>query len=47
MSLHRTDIFPVGNLATVKALNDLDLVKPGSSKEELSDIWKNSNHTVR
>jgi len=40
MSLHHADIFPVGDLATVKSMKELNLVKPDSSKEELISYMK-------
>jgi DNA-3-methyladenine glycosylase II len=35
MSLHHADIFPVGDLATVKSMKELGLVPPDATKEEL------------
>lgn len=35
MSLHHGDIFPVGDLATVKSMKELGLVPPDAGKEEL------------
>ena len=35
MSLHFSDIFPPGDLATIKSVLELNLVPPGSSKEEI------------
>ncbi len=35
MSLHFSDIFPPGDLATIKAVYELELVPPESSKEEI------------
>jgi DNA-3-methyladenine glycosylase II len=40
MSLHRADIFPAGDLATVKSMKELKLVKPESSKEQLIDYME-------
>jgi DNA-3-methyladenine glycosylase II len=35
MSLHFADIFPPGDLATIKAVYELELVLPSASKEEI------------
>jgi DNA-3-methyladenine glycosylase II len=35
MSLHFADIFPPGDLATIKAVYELELVLPLASKEEI------------
>lgn len=35
MSLHFSDIFPPGDLATIKAVYELNLVEPGASKDEI------------
>jgi len=35
MSLHFADIFPPGDLATIKAVYELDLVPAGAAKEEI------------
>jgi DNA-3-methyladenine glycosylase II len=40
MSLHFADIFPPGDLATIKAVYELDLVPPISSKEEIVNFMK-------
>uniref|UniRef100_UPI003217A294 DNA-3-methyladenine glycosylase family protein n=1 Tax=uncultured Draconibacterium sp. TaxID=1573823 RepID=UPI003217A294 len=40
MSLHFSDIFPPGDLATIKAVYELELVPPESSKEEITDYMK-------
>ncbi len=40
MSLHFSDIFPPGDLATIKAVYELKLVSPGSSKDEIVDYMK-------
>ncbi|MBN1819900.1 MAG: hypothetical protein JXR31_07685 [Prolixibacteraceae bacterium] len=40
MSLHYSDIFPAGDLATVKAMKELNLVKPGASKAELIEYME-------
>ncbi len=40
MSLHFPDIFPPGDLATIKSVLELELVPPESSKEEMMDYMK-------
>ncbi|MCY1721513.1 hypothetical protein OU798_14250 [Prolixibacteraceae bacterium Z1-6] len=40
MSLHFTDIFPPGDLATIKAVYELGLVPPESSKDDIIDYMK-------
>ncbi len=40
MSLHFTDIFPPGDLATIKAVYELELVPPENSKEDIIDYMK-------
>lgn len=40
MSLHFSDIFPPGDLATVKAVYELELVPPESSKNEIVEYMK-------
>ena len=40
MSLHFSDIFPSGDLATIKAVYDLNLVPPGFSKNEIVEYMK-------
>ena len=40
MSLHFADIFPPGDLATIKAVYELNLVPPGFSKEEIKEYMK-------
>lgn len=40
MSLHFTDIFPPGDLATIKAVYELELVPATSSKEEIINFMK-------
>lgn len=40
MSLHFSDIFPPGDLATIKAVYELKLLRPGSSKNEIIDYMK-------
>lgn len=40
MSLHFSDIFPPGDLATIKAVYELNLVPPESSKEEIVEYMK-------
>jgi DNA-3-methyladenine glycosylase II len=37
MSLHFADIFPPGDLATIKSVYELDLIPPESSKEQIVD----------
>lgn len=37
MSLHFADIFPPGDLATIKSVYELDLLPPESSKEQIID----------
>lgn len=41
MSLHFSDIFPPGDLATIKAVYELNLVPPGFSKDEITEYMKN------
>jgi len=41
MSLHFADIFPPGDLATIKAVYELELVPATSSKEEIINFMKN------
>jgi len=41
MSLHFADIFPPGDLATIKAVYELELVQETSSKEEIIIFMKN------
>ncbi len=41
MSLHFADIFPPGDLATIKAVYELELVPATSSKEEIINFIKN------
>jgi DNA-3-methyladenine glycosylase II len=40
MSLHFSDIFPPGDLATIKAVYELQLVSPESSKDEIINYMK-------
>jgi DNA-3-methyladenine glycosylase II len=40
MSLHFADIFPPGDLATIKAVYELDLVSATASKEEIVNFMK-------
>jgi DNA-3-methyladenine glycosylase II len=40
MSLHRADIFPAGDLATIKSIKELNLVKPESSLDEIIDYME-------
>jgi DNA-3-methyladenine glycosylase II len=40
MSLHFADIFPPGDLATVKAVYELELVSATASKEEIINFMK-------
>lgn len=40
MSLHYSDIFPPGDLATIKAVYELDLLPPESSKNEIIEFMK-------
>jgi len=40
MSLHFSDIFPPGDLATIKAVYELKLVPPESSKDKIVDYMK-------
>ena len=40
MSLHFTDIFPPGDLATIKSVYELELVPASSSKEEIINFMK-------
>ncbi len=40
MSLHFADIFPPGDLATIKSVIELELVPPGSSKEVIIGFMK-------
>jgi len=40
MSLHFSDIFPSGDLATIKAVYELNLVEPDSTKEEIVNYMK-------
>ncbi len=40
MSLHYSDIFPPGDLATIKAVYELQLVSPEATKEEIIDYMK-------
>lgn len=40
MSLHFADIFPPGDLATIKAVYELELVTSSSSKEEIVNFMK-------
>jgi DNA-3-methyladenine glycosylase II len=40
MSLHRADIFPAGDLATIKSIKELNLVQPESSLEEIIDYME-------
>ena len=40
MSLHFVDIFPPGDLATIKAVYELNLVPPESSTEEIIEYMK-------
>jgi len=40
MSLHFSDIFPPGDLATIKSVYELDLVSLSSSKEEIVNFMK-------
>jgi DNA-3-methyladenine glycosylase II len=40
MSLHFSDIFPPGDLATIKAVYELELVPATSSKEEIINFMK-------
>lgn len=40
MSLHFSDIFPPGDLATIKAAYEIELVSPTASKEEIITFMK-------
>jgi len=40
MSLHFADIFPPGDLATIKAVYELDLVPATASKEEIVNFMR-------
>ena len=40
MSLHFSDIFPPGDLATIKAVYEIELVSPTASKEEIITFMK-------
>ncbi|WP_372650903.1 DNA-3-methyladenine glycosylase [Draconibacterium sp.] len=40
MSLHYSDIFPPGDLATIKAVYELELVTPEATKEEIVEYMK-------
>lgn len=40
MSLHFSDIFPPGDLATIKATYELELVQPAASKDEIVEYMK-------
>ena len=40
MSLHFSDIFPPGDLATIKAVYELELVPPESTKDEIIEYMK-------
>ncbi|MDX8338615.1 hypothetical protein SLH46_05445 [Draconibacterium sp. IB214405] len=40
MSLHFADIFPPGDLATIKAVYELNLVPPEATKEEIIEYMK-------
>lgn len=40
MSLHFSNIFPPGDLATIKSISELKLVSPESSKEEITEYMK-------
>ena len=40
MSLHFADIFPPGDLATIKSVYELELVLPAASKEEIVTFMK-------
>ncbi|HYQ56553.1 MAG TPA: hypothetical protein VEP89_04325, partial [Draconibacterium sp.] len=40
MSLHFSDIFPPGDLATIKAVYELELVSPEATKEEIIKSMK-------
>ena len=40
MSLHFSDIFPPGDLATIKSVYELELVSPNSSVENITDYMK-------
>jgi DNA-3-methyladenine glycosylase II len=40
MSLHHADIFPVGDLATVRSMKELGLVPSDATKEELTQYMK-------
>jgi len=40
MSLHFADIFPPGDLATIKSVYELELVPPSFSKEEIVNFMK-------
>lgn len=40
MSLHFSDIFPPGDLATIKSVYELNLVAPESSKEDIVEYMK-------
>lgn len=40
MSLHFSDIFPPGDLATIKAVYELKLVPPESTKDEIAEYMK-------
>ena len=40
MSLHFSDIFPPGDLATIKSVYELDLVSPDKSREDIIEYMK-------
>jgi DNA-3-methyladenine glycosylase II len=40
MSLHYSDIFPPGDLATIKSVYELDLVSPDKSREDIIEYMK-------
>lgn len=40
MSLHYSDIFPPGDLATIKAVYELELLPPEATKDEIIDYMK-------
>lgn len=40
MSLHHPDIFPAGDLATIKSVYELQLVPENSTKEEITEYMK-------
>lgn len=40
MSLHYSDIFPPGDLATIRAVYELELVAPEATKEEIIEYMK-------